>query len=393
MSTSQATCPAAGCSSAAPPAPACCSLAACTGNDEPQHRTTARPRSTPATTRPPARPSPSASPRRPPTTAGSGPSPTTPPSRPTLYTDVTLIAGRRRQGRAGPGGRAADADRAEAGRDRAAAAGRRAADRDRQGGDGRPASRSSTWTGSSPTRARPGCSSRATTTAWASPPGTYIGSKLKGKSERGHRRDRRHRQPAADPGPVARLQGRAGPYGLKVDQPGRRPVHRRSPARTSRPTCCRPRRRSTRSGTTTTTRASACSPPSSRPTARSSSWSAAPARWTRWSTSRPATRRWSRTVTYPPTHGLVGDLAGPPDRPGQGHVRPGRAAGAASRSCWPRRRSRRTTWTSTCRSASSPSRPRTGSAAPCPPQNNRSCGSAWSATRSWAPRTRRRGAP
>jgi ribose transport system substrate-binding protein len=51
------------------------------------------------------------------------------------------------------------------------------------------------------------------------------------------------------------------------------------------------RRRSTRCGTTTTTRASACWPRSSRPTAASSTWSAAPVRSTPWSSSSRTARR------------------------------------------------------------------------------------------------------
>ena len=39
--------------------------------------------------------------------------------------------------------------------------------------------------------------------------GTYIGQQAQGQVQPGDRRDRRHRQPAADPGPVARIQGRA----------------------------------------------------------------------------------------------------------------------------------------------------------------------------------------
>ena len=39
--------------------------------------------------------------------------------------------------------------------------------------------------------------------------GHYIGEKLKGKTGRGHRRDRRHRRAAADQGPLAGLQRRA----------------------------------------------------------------------------------------------------------------------------------------------------------------------------------------
>lgn len=54
--------------------------------------------------------------------------------------------------------------------------------------------------------------------------------------------------------------------------------------------CCRPTRRSTRSGTTTTTRASACWLPSRRPVVTSSSWSVAPAAATPWRPSRPMTR-------------------------------------------------------------------------------------------------------
>jgi ribose transport system substrate-binding protein len=69
--------------------------------------------------------------------------------------------------------------------------------------------------------------------------------------------------------------------GLKVAN--RRPASRPPPASSRR---CR---RSTRSGTTTTTRASASWPRSTRPTARSSSWSAAPGRRRPWRTSRPTT--------------------------------------------------------------------------------------------------------
>src|SRR6185312_13143253 len=63
----------------------------------------------------------------------------------------------------------------------------------------------------------------------------------------------------------------------------------------SPPTSCRPSRRSTRCGTTTTTRASACWPRSTRRGAPSSSWSAAPARPTRCARSRP-TRACSRRL-------------------------------------------------------------------------------------------------
>ena len=62
-----------------------------------------------------------------------------------------------------------------------------------------------------------------------------------------------------------------------------------------------------------------------------------------------------------PLDGILGDLAGPPDRPGQGHVRPGRAAGARRRSLSPRRRSPRRT---RARTASSGSDLRGGP--PCP---------------------------
>ena len=54
-----------------------------------------------------------------------------------------------------------------------------------------------------PTRRwRTGARSRATTTAWASRAGNYIGDAAQGQGRRqpGHRRDRRDRQPAADPG-------------------------------------------------------------------------------------------------------------------------------------------------------------------------------------------------
>ena len=78
-------------------------------------------------------------------------------------------------------------------------------------------------------------------------------------------------------------------YGFKVTPGQAAAVHRGVRPAGRRPTCCRPHRRSTRSGTTTTTRASACWPRSSRPTAASSSWSAAPARRTRCATSRPTT--------------------------------------------------------------------------------------------------------
>ena len=55
-------------------------------------------------------------------------------------------------------------------------------------------------------------------------------------------------------------------------------------------TCCRPHPSSTRSGTTTTTRVSASWRRSTRPAARSSSWSGAPAPRTSWTPSRRTTR-------------------------------------------------------------------------------------------------------
>ena len=70
---------------------------------------------------------------------------------------------------------------------------------------------------------------------------------------------------------------------------GSRPTSPSRAARRRRPTCCRPSRRSTRCGTTTTTRASVSSLRSRTPAATSSSWSAAPARPTRCAPSRTAT--------------------------------------------------------------------------------------------------------
>ena len=155
----------------------------------------------------------------------------------------------------------------------------------------RPASRWSTWTGSSTRRWPTARRSAATTTAWASAPGNYIGEQLKAKGvgQPDHRRDRRHRQPAADPGALAGLQRRAGRRTASRSGRGRPPTSPRRAASGSRPTCCRPRRRWTRCGTTTTTRASACWPRSSRPAATSSSWSAAPARPRDARRSRPTT--------------------------------------------------------------------------------------------------------
>ena len=60
-----------------------------------------------------------------------------------------------------------------------------------------------------------------------SAPARYIGEQLKGKPNAGHRRDRRHRQPGADPAAHPGLRRRPEDYpGSKVGPGGRR-VHRR----------------------------------------------------------------------------------------------------------------------------------------------------------------------
>ncbi len=93
----------------------------------------------------------------------------------------------------------------------------------------------------------------------------------RGQLRRRRRRDRRHRLAAPDPGPQPGLQGRARGVRSRRRQPGRRRLHRPGRRGGRDATCSRPRRRSTASGTTTTTRASACSRPSTTPVATSSS--------------------------------------------------------------------------------------------------------------------------
>ena len=217
----------------------------------------------------------------------------------------------------------------------------------------RRASRSSTSTASSPRRSPPATTILGDNYGMGVSAGTYACQLVEEKNltEPGHRRDRRHRRAAADPGPLAGLRGRA--EGVR---PGRSttaspPSSPSSPARRRRPTCCRPRRRSTSSGTTTTTRASASRRRSTTPTATSSSSSAAPAR------QRDALdpgRRDGGHRALPADPGRGRHPAGPADRAGQGHVRPGRRSRCRSASSSTRRWSPRTTSRSTCRSASSP---------------------------------------
>ena len=134
--------------------------------------------------------------------------------------------------------------------------------------------------------------------------GHYIGEQLKAKgvSQPDHRRDRRHRLAGADPGAQRRASRPRWPtYGFKVANRRAGRVHRRLRPDGGDRTCCRRCRRSTRSGTTTTTRASACWPRSSRPTARSSSWSAAPARRPPWTHIAADNTVLKATVTYSPS--------------------------------------------------------------------------------------------
>ena len=110
-----------------------------------------------------------------------------------------------------------------------------------------------------------------------------------GRQQPDHRRDRRASTACRSPRPARRASRTRWRPTASPSGPGRPPTSPRRAASGWRPTCCRPPRSWTRCGTTTTTRASACWPRSTRPAAASSSWSAGRARPTRCATSRPTT--------------------------------------------------------------------------------------------------------
>ena len=326
------------------------------GRDQPA---TSRPPA--ATTTRPARRSPSASPAPRPTTAGSAPSRPTPRPRPTKYSDVDLkvVGGHQRRQPADQPGR--DLHQRQGRRHRAAAVRRRGADR---------RSRIKAMEAGIPVVnvdrefrqpvRRPHLDRSATTTAWASRRHATSAEQLEGQEHQqpGHRRDRRHRLAAADPGPQPRASPtRSRRAGYKVDnrvaaeftvesgeegdgepaagraedrrplEPRRRPGRRRAGRDRQR----RPRRvlhgRRRRLGERDGRR------------------------------SRPTTRVLKATVIYPPTQAADGDQAGPADRAGQGHDRPGRGRGAQRRSPCPRAgRHQGQRRRSTCRPRSSPDR-------------------------------------